>query len=275
MPDETLPHTSGRQSVNPIDSSVAHSARIWNYWLGGKDNYAIDREIGDQFVGIFPEIVDIARSSRAFLSRAVEYMADEGGIRQFLDIGTGLPTVDNTHQVAQRVAPDARIVYVDNDPMVLTHARALLTGTAEGTTEYIDSNVRDPDRILEAAQATLDFDRPIGLMLMNILGHITDIDEGRSIARRLLEALPSGSYLAVADGTNVIKGGKFEKAIAIWNEAGSVPYTLRSPEQIASYFEGLELVEPGVVSCPLWRPGPSIVGGLREVDEFCAVGRKP
>ncbi|MER6172053.1 SAM-dependent methyltransferase [Streptosporangium sp. NPDC001681] len=275
MSDETSPHASDRRPATPIDSGVAHSARIWNYWLGGKDNYAIDREIGDQFVGIFPEIVDIARSSRAFLSRAVEYMAGEGGIRQFLDIGTGLPTVDNTHQVAQRVAPDARIVYVDNDPMVLTHARALLTGTAEGATEYIDSDLRDPDRILKAAQATLDFDRPVGLMLMNILGHIPDIDEGRSIARRLLAALPSGSYLAVADGTNVINGEEFEKAIAIWNEAGSVPYILRSPEQIASYFEGLELVEPGVVSCPLWRPGPSIVGGLREVDEFCAVGRKP
>ncbi|MEU4536914.1 SAM-dependent methyltransferase [Streptosporangium sp. NPDC023825] len=270
MPDEPSPHTP-----TPIDSSVAHSARIWNYWLGGKDNYAVDREIGDQFVGIFPDIVDIARSSRAFLSRAVRYMAGEGGIRQFLDIGTGLPTVDNTHQVAQQVAPDARVVYVDNDPMVLTHARALLTGTPEGATEYIDSDVRDPDAILEAARATLDLDRPVGLMLMNILGHLTDIDEGRRITRRLLAALPSGSYLAVADGTNVIRGAEFEKAIAIWNEAGSVPYTLRSPEQIASYFEGLELVEPGVVSCPLWRPGPSIVGGNREVDEFCAVGRKP
>ncbi|MBB2914700.1 hypothetical protein FHS43_006012 [Streptosporangium becharense] len=274
MPDETTPHASGRQPT-ALDSSVAHSARIWNYWLGGKDNYAVDRTVGDQFREIFPDIVDVARSSRAFLSRAVRYMAGEAGIRQFLDIGTGLPTVDNTHQVAQRVAPDARIVYVDNDPMVLAHARALLTGTAEGATEYIDSDLRDPEKIIEAARGTLDFDRPVGLMLMNILGHIADIEEGRSIVRRLLAALPSGSYLAVADGTNVIRAEAFEKAIAIWNQAGSVSYTLRHPEQIASYFEGLELVEPGVVSCPLWRPDASQIGNSREVDEFCAVGRKP
>ncbi|GAA2872752.1 SAM-dependent methyltransferase [Streptosporangium fragile] len=275
MPDETSPDAPDQQLPTALDSSVAHSARIWNYWLGGKDNYAVDREIGDQFREIFPDIVDIARSSRAFLSRAVRYMAGEAGIRQFLDIGTGLPTVDNTHQVAQRVAPDAHIVYVDNDPMVLAHARALLTGTPEGATEYIDSDLRDPEKIIEAARGTLDFDRPIGLMLMNILGHIVDIEEGRSIVRRLLAEMPSGSYLAVADGTNVIRAKEFEEAIAIWNEAGSVPYILRSPEQIASYFEGLELVEPGVVSCPLWRPEAAQLGTGREVDEFCAVGRKP
>ncbi|WP_436760917.1 SAM-dependent methyltransferase [Streptosporangium sp. V21-05] len=270
-----MPEESASRAPAQIDSSVAHSARIWNYWLGGEENYAVDREIGDQFIDIFPDIVDIARSSRAFLSRAVRYMAGEGGIRQFLDIGTGLPTFDNTHQIAQQVAPDARVVYVDNDPMVLTHARALLIGTPEGVTEYIDSDVRDPDAVLEAARAALDFDRPVGLMLMNILGHLPDIDEGRTATRRLLAALPSGSYLAVADGTNVIRGPEFEKAIAVWNEAGSVPYVLRDPEQIASYLDGLELVEPGVVSCPLWRPGPPVTGGDREVDEFCAVGRKP
>ncbi len=266
---------SGQEPPRGIDSSVAHSARIWNYWLGGKDNYAIDREIGDQFRGIFPDIVDIARSSRGFLARAVRYLAGEAGIRQFLDIGTGLPTVDNTHEVAQRVAPDSRVVYVDNDPLVLAHARALLVGVPEGVTEYIDSDLRDPDRILEAARTTLDLSRPVALMLMNILGHITDVDEARFIVRRLLEGLPSGSYLAVADGTNVIRGEEFEAAIAVWNREGATPYFLRPPKEIARFFDGLEVIEPGVVSCPRWRPESVVIGADREVDEFCAVGRKP
>jgi hypothetical protein len=166
-------------------------------------------------------------------------------------------------------------VYVDNDPMVLAHACALLVGKPEGATEYIDANLHEPEKILDAAtQTTLDLSRPVGLMLMNILGHIPDFDEARSIVRRLVDALPSGSYLVVADGTNVIRGEEFEAAIAVWNASGSLPYHLRSPEQIAGFFEGLELVEPGVASCPLWRPG-STADAVREVDEFGAVGRKP
>jgi SAM-dependent methyltransferase len=259
-----------------FDPTVSHSARIWNYWLGGKDNFQVDREIGDQFRELFPDIVDIARGSRGFLSRAVSYLAGECGIRQFLDIGTGLPTADNTHQVAQRVAPDSRVVYVDNDPMVLAHARALLVGTSEGTTEYIDADLHDPEKILDAAaRTTLDFSRPVGLMLMNILGHVPDLEEARSIVRRLVDALPAGSYLVVADGTNVVRGEEFEAAIAVWNASGSLPYHLRSLEQIASLFDGLELVEPGLVSCPLWRPDPADPAARREVDEFGAVGRKP
>jgi hypothetical protein len=259
-----------------IDPTVSHSPRIWNYWLGGKDNFNVDREIGDQFKELFPDIVDIARGSRAFLSRAVTYLAAEAGIRQFLDIGTGLPTVDNTHEVAQRVAPESRIMYVDNDPMVLAHGRALLVGSAEGVTEYLDADLREPEKILAAAtRTTLNFDRPVGLMLMNILGHVPDLDEARSIVSRLMDALPSGSHLVVADGTNVVRGAEFEQAIAVWNASGSLPYHLRSPTQIARFFEGLELVEPGIVSCPLWRPDPASVVPLREVDEFGAVGRKP
>jgi hypothetical protein len=259
-----------------VDTNVSHSARIWNYWLGGKDNFQVDREIGDQFRELFPDIVPIARGSRAFLSRAVSYLAGEVAIRQFLDIGTGLPTVDNTHEVAQRVAPESRIVYVDNDPMVLAHARALLVGTSEGATEYIDANLHEPERILDAAaQTTLDFNQPVGLMLMNILGHVPDIEEARSIVRRLVGALPSGSYLVVADGTNVVRGEEFEAAIAVWNASGSLPYHLRSPEQMAGFFDGLDLVPPGLVSCPYWRPDPADGTLLREVDEFGAVGRKP
>ncbi|GHE32661.1 hypothetical protein GCM10017673_39360 [Streptosporangium violaceochromogenes] len=269
-------HSSPPTTRPKIDTTVSHSPRIWNYWLGGKDYYPVDREVGDRFREVFPDIVEIARSSRTFLARAVEHLAGAAGIRQFLDIGTGLPTVDNTHEVAQRIAPEARIVYVDNDPLVLAHARALLVGTPQGVTEYIDADLRDPGRILEAAgRTTLDLDRPVALMLLNILGHIPDLDEARSIVKRLVDALPPGSHLAVADGTNVVRGREFDEAIAIWNAGGSVPYTLRTPGQITRFFDGLELLEPGVVSCPHWRPDPIDFGLIREVDEFCGVARKP
>jgi hypothetical protein len=269
--------TPGQGTPPPeIDTSVPHSARIWNYWLGGKDNYPVDRAAGDQYRQVFPEIVDITRASRQFLTRAVRYLAGEVGIRQFLDIGTGLPTADNTHEVAQRLAPESRVVYVDNDPLVLTHARALLTSTPQGVTAYIDADLREPDRIVEAAARTLDFTQPIALMLMGILGHIGDYDETRTIVKRLLDALPSGSYLALNDGTNVISKA-FVEAQQRYNESGAVPYHLRSPEQIAGLFNGLELVDPGVVSCPRWRPDPADAGGglPTEVDAFGGVGRKP
>jgi O-methyltransferase involved in polyketide biosynthesis len=269
--------TPGQPTAPPeLNTSVPHSARIWNYWLGGKDNYPVDRAAGDQYREVFPEIVDIARASRQFLTRAVGYLAGEAQIRQFLDIGTGLPTADNTHEVAQRVAPNARVVYVDNDPLVLTHARALLTSTPQGVTAYIDADLRDPDTILAAAAQTLDFSQPVALMLMGILGHVGDHDEARSILKRLLDPLPSGSYLALNDGTNVISQA-FAQAQQRYNESGALPYHLRSPEQIASFFDGLELVQPGLVSVPRWRPDPADAGGdlPAEVDAFGGVGRKP
>ncbi len=267
---------SGQQPPPEINTSVPQSARIWNYWLGGKDYFPVDRAAGDQYIEVFPGIVDIARASRGFLTRAVRYLASEAQIRQFLDIGTGLPTANNTHQVAQQAAPEARVVYVDNDPLVLTHARALLTSTPEGATDYVDADLRDPDKILEAAAATLDFTRPVALMLMGILGHVADYDEARSIVRQLLDPLPSGSYLALNDGTNVISKA-FEQAQEGYNQSGAVPYVLRSPKQIAGFFEGLEMVEPGLVSCPRWRPDPADPGGhlAAEVDAFGGVGRKP
>jgi SAM-dependent methyltransferase len=257
-----------------IDARVPHSARIWNYWLGGKDNYPVDREAGDQFAMAFPGIVDVTRASRAFLTRAVTYLAGEAGIRQFLDIGTGLPTADNTHEVAQRIAPDARVVYVDNDPVVLAHARALLTST-KGVTAYVDADLHDPERILEAAAKTLDLDRPTALMLMGIMGHVTDDDEARSILKRLLDALPSGSYLAFYDGTDTDPAGV--EAQERYNQSGAVPYRLRSPEQITAFFTGLELVDPGVVSTSRWRPDPVGDGsGLpAEVHAVGGLARKP
>ncbi|RKS72205.1 S-adenosyl methyltransferase [Actinomadura pelletieri DSM 43383] len=255
--------------------AVPQSARIWNYWLGGKDNYPADRTAGDRFVAVYPQIVDIARQSRAFLSRAVRYLAAEAGVRQFLDIGTGLPTVDNTHEVAQRAAPDAHVVYVDNDPLVLSHARALLTSTPEGATSYIEADLRHPDRILDGAARTLDLDRPVALMLLNILGHVPRYDEARSIVARLVGALAPGSHLTVADSTDVFTGERFHAAIKMWNQASDTPYYLRTPEMIAGFFEGLEVLEPGVVPVTRWRAAPGSSGEPDEVDEFCAVGRKP
>jgi hypothetical protein len=252
-----------------IDTTVPHSARIWNYWLGGKDNYAVDREAGDQYRQIFAGITVVARTSRAFLTRAVRYLAGEAGIRQFLDIGTGLPTADNTHEVAQRVAPESRIVYVDNDPLVLAHARALLTSTPEGACEYLDADIRDPAAILDAAKGLLDFARPVALMLMGIMGHFTD-EEAYPIVSRLLDGLPSGSYFALYDGADTNEA--FNEAQRGYNESGAVPYHLRSPEQFARFFEGLDLVEPGVVPVPHWRPDPD--SPPVEIYSYCGVGRK-
>ncbi|MCF6526607.1 SAM-dependent methyltransferase [Streptomyces sp. JJ36] len=256
-----------------LDTSVPHSARIWNYLLGGKDNYPVDRAAGDKVLELFPGMVDITRHSRAFIGRVVRYLAGEAGIRQFLDIGTGLPTVDNTHEIAQRVAPECRIVYVDNDPLVLAHAQALLTSTPEGATAYLDADVRDPEHILREATATLDLDRPVGLMLMGILGLVEDYDQARAIVRRLMDALPPGSYLGLNDGADT--DPDYVEAIRRHNAAsGAVSYTPRSPEQIAGFFEGLELLEPGVVSCPHWRPEALPFGEPPVIAAYGGLARK-
>ncbi|MFD4502591.1 SAM-dependent methyltransferase [Streptomyces sp. NPDC058457] len=259
-----------------IDTTVPHSARIWNYWLGGKDNYAVDQAAGDAYTEVFPGIVTIARSSRAFLRRNIAYLVSEAGIRQFLDVGTGLPTAQNTHEVAQGLAPEARIVYVDNDPMVLAHARTLLYSSKEGATAYVDANVTDPERILVAAAKTLDFGRPTALILSNILGHVADYDQARSIVATLMEALPSGSYLSVNDGSRGIDP-VFEQAQDAYNNSGAVPYNLRGIDEITAFFDGLELVEPGVVSVTEWRPeaGEGGSGTPEVVAEHGGLARKP
>ncbi len=274
MTDESAPRPPGHEPPGGVDDSLPQSARIWNYWLGGKDNYPIDREVADRFREVYPPIIDIARAQRYFLARAVRHLAGEAGIRQFLDIGTGLPTVDNTHEIAQRVAPEARIVYVDNDPLVLMHARALLTSHPEGVTAYVDTDLRDIGAVARSAAKTLDFARPIAVTMLGILGHITDYDEARSIVRRLLDSVPPGSHLVVADGTNLFGGKVYDDAMKIWNASAEPQYVLRTPQQIAGFFDGLELVEPGVVSVPLWRPDPSPFAPA-EVDNFGGVGRKP
>ncbi len=264
--------TGGQQQAPKLDTSVPHSARVWNYWLGGKDNFAVDRELGDQVREVFPDIVKIARASRAFLVRAVRYLAGEAGIGQFLDIGTGLPTANNTHEVAQAVAPESRVVYVDNDPLVLVHARALLTSSPQGVTSYVDADVRDPDRILHEAARTLDFSRPIALMMLGILGNVADYEEARSIVKRLVDAVPSGSYLVINDSPDTTEGVRHAERTL--HSAGH-PYHLRRPEQITAYFDGLELLEPEVVSTPLWRPDPSPSGPPAALDVLCGMARKP
>jgi hypothetical protein len=270
--DPSLP---GLQSSPEIDTTVSHSARIWDYWLGGKENYPVDREVGDQIEKVLPDIVEQARADRMFLGRVVRYLAGEAGIRQFLDIGTGLPTVDNTHQVAQRVAAESRIVYVDHDPLVLAHARALLTSTAEGATDYIHADMHDPDSILDGAAKTLDFTRPVSITMLGVLWHVVDDSEAHAIIDRLLDAVPSGSHLAIAHPTIEVTGEKMDKAIQHWNRFGKPPGVHRTPQQIAGFFGRLELVEPGVVSCTRWRPEATPFGEPKEIDQFCGVGRKP
>ncbi|RRR75687.1 SAM-dependent methyltransferase [Streptomyces sp. RP5T] len=256
-----------------IDTSVPHSARIWNYWLGGTDNYPVDKAAGDAYTAVFPGIVTIARGSRAFLRRTLSYLVSEAGIRQFLDVGSGLPTAQNTHEVAQRIAPESRIVHVDNDPMVLAHARALLTSTPEGATAYIEADATDPDRILAGAAATLDLGRPVALILSNILGHVADHEQARSIVTRLMDALPSGSHLCLNDGSLGVDP-VFERAQDAYNDSGAVPYVLRSVDEITRFFNGLELVEPGVVSVTQWRPDPGS-GAPEIVAEHGGLARKP
>jgi hypothetical protein len=258
---------------SPIDTRVPHSARIWNYWLGGKDNYAVDRAAGDDYAAKFPGIFEIARAQRSFLVRSIAYLAGEAGIRQFLDVGTGLPTADNTHEIAQKIAPEARIVYVDNDPLVLAHGRALLTSTPEGATAFIHADLRDTGKITAQAAQTLDFASPVALILHGILGHVSDTGEVRSIVQSLVGALPPGSYLDLADGTS--SAADLVEAQDDYNDTGAVPYVLRTPAEIASFFAGLDVLEPGVVSCPRWRPDPAPDVPPAEIDTFGGVGRKP
>jgi hypothetical protein len=266
---------SSEDQLGLVDTDVPHTARIWNYWLGGKDNFPADRAVGDQVQSFLPDIVTSARADRAFLRRAVRALVTDAGIRQFLDIGTGLPTADNTHQVAQSIAPDSRVVYADNDPLVLTHARALLTSTPQGATDYIDADARDTATILRAARRTLDLDRPVAVMLLGILNFIGDDHEARGIVRRLMAAVPSGSYLAVAHPTTEIKPEESAAAARQWNETATPPITLRGKAALRRFFEGLDLLEPGVVSCTRWRPEPGDPTAATDVYQFCGLARKP
>ena len=245
---------SGHDAALSIDTTVAHVARVYDYWLGGKDNFAADRLAGEQAIQAYPDIVFSVRANRAFLARTVRYLAREAGIRQFLDIGTGIPTANNTHEVAQSVVPGCRVVYVDNDPVVLTHARALLVSGDQGLTSYIDADLRDTERILDQAALTLDFSQPIAVMLMAILQHIDDAEDPLAIVSRLLGAVPSGSYLAISHPATDINSPGVGRLASRLNELMPVKLRFRARAEVARFFDGLELVEPGLVRAPEWRP---------------------
>ncbi len=265
---------SGGEPVSPLDTSVARQARIYDYLLGGKDNFAADREAAEQAIAAFPGLAAWARNNRAFLARAVRYLVTEEGIRQFLDIGTGLPTAENTHEVAQRAAPESRVVYVDNDPVVLVHARALLTSRPEGATAYLQADLRDPETILEAAANTLDFTRPIALMLLAILHVVPDADDPWAFVSRIMGALPSGSYLVISHPASDINIANIAEMTRRFNERlGSVVSAGRTREEVARFFAGLDLVDPGIVSTPRWRPDPGI--GLPDDPAYAGVAQKP
>ena len=266
-------HDPDGPDLASFDTGVAHPARVYNYWLGGKDNYEADREAAEHAVAANPNILPGVRANRAFLRRAVEYLADEAGIRQFLDIGTGLPTVENTHEVAQAIAPDSRIVYVDNDPIVLAHARALLTSTAEGATAYVDADARDTATILAEAAKILDFSQPIAVMFLMILQYIPDEEQPQQIVAQLMDAMPPGSYLVHSDTTGDIDSERVATATARLNaRLGPAQLHRRTREQMAAYFTGLDMVEPGLVFLPEWR---ALANPAHMIPCYAGVGRKP
>jgi len=256
-----------------IDTTVAHPARVYDYWLGGSSNFPADREAAGRVLAATPGLRSRVRANRAFLVRAVRYLAAEAGIRQFLDIGTGIPAANNTHDVAQAVAPDARIVYADNDPIVLAHATSLLAGSPEGATQYIDGDLRDASVILRAAAGTLDFTRPAALMLVGILHLIQDSEDPYRIVASLMDALPPGSYLVISHPASDINASQAE-AQRRYNERVSTPQTLRTRDEVARFFEGLDLVPPGIVYVHAWRPDPGDVPPEGGVSAYGGVARK-
>ena len=261
-----------------LDVSRPHPARVWNYWVGGGDYFAADRAAAEQLSREFPHLAAAARAERAFLVRAVRFLAGPARIRQFLDIGAGLPAGGNTHEIAQRITPDTRIVYLDNDPAVLRHAQALLgrphlASTPEGVVSYVGADLRNVPAVLAGSGRTLDHRQPTALIMLGVLGHIGDHGAARSIASQLMDAFPPGSYLAIADG--VASSPAVEAAQRRYNDTAPVPYHLRRPDELASFFDGLDLVEPGVVPCPRWKPDAGLRTPAEEAAAYCGVARKP
>jgi hypothetical protein len=261
-----------QQDRLPFDTSVAHIARVYDYWLGGKDNFAADRQAAEEAVTINPGLLADVRANRAFLARAVRYLAGECGIRQFLDIGTGIPTADNTHEVAQSVAPDSRIAYVDNDPVVLLHARSLLSSDPAGCCDYIDADLRDTDTILSTAAKTLDFSRPVAVMLIAILHLIPDEDDPYGIVGRLLAAAPPGSYLALSHPARDIAATAMAKAATRLNRLMVQKVTLRTRDEVSGFFDGLDVAPPGIVQPRHWRPAGPVPPA--DISVWCGVARK-
>jgi hypothetical protein len=275
---KTVPAAAGDPGRLPpeINTNVAHAARVYDYLLGGKDNFAADRALGDAVVKAVPSAREMARANRAFLGRAVRHLVTEAGVRQFLDVGTGIPAAGNTHEVAQAVAPESRIVYVDNDPIVLSHARALMTSDPAGATAFIGADLHEPDEILgdPALRRTLDLDEPVALMLIAILMYIRDEGDPRSLVSTLMDALPPGSYLALTHATADFNPAA-AAAVAASAEQGGISHTMRGQPEVAAFFDGLDLVDPGVVPILAWRPEGAPPDDPRAVYFYGAVGRKP
>ncbi|AVT32924.1 MULTISPECIES: SAM-dependent methyltransferase [unclassified Plantactinospora] len=259
------------RSDSKLDTTVPHSARIWNYWLGGKDNFAVDRAVGDEVIAHIPDIPVGARSERAFLKRVVRFLVEDAGIRQFLDVGTGLPSAENTHEVAQALDPGCRVVYIDNDPLVMVHARALLNSAPEGICDYVEADLRQPDTILASARQTLDFSQPIGLMLLGVVNHLMDDDVAYGSVAQLVRAMPAGSYLVLTHSTAEIHGEPMLRVMRETTERGGTPIRARTKVELERFFDGLDLLEPGVVTCSRWRPDPE--SDEPEVYLFGGVGR--
>lgn len=251
---ETSPDEDNADRLSRFDTGSPHPARVYDVWLGGKDNFAADRMAAEAGIEAFPFTVKSVRANRAFLARAVEYLTAEAGIRQFLDIGTGLPSASNTHEVAQAIAPEARVVYVDNDPIVLAHARALLTSTSPGVTNYVDADLRDPATILQQAARTLDFSEPVAIMLVAVLHFIPDQAGPRQIVDTLTKAVPPGSYLTISHTSSDIFPEEMAAFAQAMNKNAPGTVTLRDQAQVTEFFSGLDLVEPGVVPVSKWRP---------------------
>jgi O-methyltransferase involved in polyketide biosynthesis len=269
-PSSDIPGRAGEPPS--FDTAIAHPARVYDFLLGGKDNYEADRVAAGEIMSVSASVVPTVRANRAFLRRAVEYLAGEAGIRQFLDIGTGLPTAENTHEVAQAIAPDARIVYVDNDPIVLAHARALLTSTPEGATAYIEADARDTGKVLQAAAGTLDFSQPVAVLALCVMQFVPDSDGPHQIISRLLDAVPPGSYLTMSDTTRDIDTERMTTGAARYNaRLGPNLFTPRTREDIARFFAGLDFVKPGLVPLPQWR---ALANPKELIPAYACMGRK-
>jgi len=258
----------------PFDTSVAHQARIYDYLLGGKDNYAADRAAGDKMLEVYPDTAYTARANRAFLGRAVRFLAGEAGIRQFLDIGTGIPTAGNTHEIAQAVAPESRVVYADHDPVVLAHARALLTSNETGATDYIDADLRDTGTMLTQAAELLDFSRPVAVTLLSVLHAVPDADDPYAITAALLDAVPPGSYLAISHAaSDLIDPAELQGLYDSWKGNVQQHFQWRNRDEVARFFTGLDLAEPGIVPVDQWRTEPR-TGQAPRPAMWAAAGRK-
>ncbi|HEV2343423.1 MAG TPA: SAM-dependent methyltransferase [Actinocrinis sp.] len=265
---------SGGADASEIDTGTPHPARMYDYYLGGHDNYEVDRMAAEEVITIVPTIREMARANRAFLGRAVRFVARQG-VRQFLDIGTGIPGPGNTNDVARQVSPDARVVYVDNDPIVLAHARALLAGHDPEHTTVIKADLREPEEILEHSlvRGVLDFDEPVAVLLVAVLHFIQDSDDPIGIVRRLMAAVPDGSYLVISHGTGDFDPEGAAAAVRSYDRTFA-PIVARSKEQILRFFEGLDVVEPGIVQVPWWRPDGEVSEQASAIWWYGVAGRK-